>query len=70
MSGRGKAIVIGLAIVGFGLVLILAGLGYHVTTCFDSSCTTDPTNLATALVFLASGVLGVALGGRKLWSSR
>lgn len=61
MSGRWTDIVVGVAVVGFGLILVLFGSGDSVTTCFDSSCTTDPTSVVTAFVFLISGVVGVLL---------
>ena len=67
MAPRWTDIVVGLAVVGFGLVLILFGSGYSVTTCFNSSCTTDYTGLATVTVFMTSGILSIVFGVRKIW---
>ena len=70
MALRWTDIVIGLAVVGLGLLLILFGSGYSVATCFNSSCTTDYTGLATSIVFMTSGVLSISFGIRKIWMAR
>ena len=68
-------VLVGLAVLGLGTVLVVAGWGSPVTTCFsglamEPSCSTNYADSITAVALLSGGVAGIVSGGRRLWNTR